>query len=448
VQVTDLSNLAAIVLFSGPGGVSHGLGLAGVGKSVGVENDPTAVQTATAAGFMVEEADVTTIDPTSLAHKYHIGPSDYLLLQSSPPCQGLSKAGKGVGREDLDKLLAAIHSVAFDGVEDIAGAIEHLWEICSDERSPLTFETVRWIKDLQPDYVMLEQVPAALPIWEAIAELLQVWGYSTWTGMVQAEQFGVPQTRKRAILLASREGEVEAPVPTHSKYHNRTPDRLDEGVLPWVSMAEALGWGVEDLIGFGRKADGRDVIEINGQEYRARDFRTADLPSFVVTEKARSWMRYTHMGDVYNSNGCIRQVNEPAPTITASMDNGNFQWINPEAVAEKVQERINNQSGTKFDLTWPINRPAPTVAGREIVTMPGANANRFNGSTKSRNDGVRVTVEEAGVLQSFPEDYPWQGTKTKKHEQVGNAVPPLLACQLVTSLCASESKSNKEEEVA
>lgn len=444
--------VTAVVLFSGPGGVCQGLADAGIEHRIGVKYEETAVATATAAGHTTELADVRTVDPLDLLTRH--GRRKRTLLQASPPCQGLSKAGKGEGRNDLVFLLEALDNLASDLTlkHQIPVLMDWLTDVCSDERSPLTFEVIRWVAEINPNYLMLEQVPAALPIWEAMAEVLRTWGYKVWTGNVQAEQFGVPQTRKRAILTATKHGDVVVPEPTHSKYHSRTPDKLDEGVLPWVSMADALGWGDTDLVGFPRKYDGiGEAIEIDGEQYRARDLREASNPSFNVTSKARSWTRFTHMGDVYNSKGCIRQVNEPAATMTASMDNGHFKWINVEAVSEKVAERIHNQSGTRFPLDWPADRPATVVTGRDLVTMPGANANRFNGATKSRNDGVRVSPEEAAILQSFPADYPWQGSKTSQHTQIGNAVPPLLQQALTTQLlhlCASESITDAKEDVA
>jgi DNA (cytosine-5)-methyltransferase 1 len=153
------------------------------------------------------------------------------------------------------------------------------------------------------------------------------------------------------------------------------------------------------------------------------------------------------MGDVRNAHGAVRAVDEPSATITSAMDNGNFQWVrDPEKMREQLTEhpeRVNNQSGTVFDLAWPAEQPAPAVAGRGLVGMPGANANRFNGSTKSRNDGVRVTVAEAGILQSFRADYPWTGTITKQYEQVGNSVPPLLGQAMIETVLGIRQAARK-----
>ena len=73
---------------------------------------------------------------------------------------------------------------------------------------------------------------------------------------------------------------------------------------------------------------------------------------------------------------------------------------------------------------------------RDIIADPGANANRFNGATKSRNDGVRVSVSEAATLQGFPPDYPWQGNKTSQHQQIGDAIPPPLAAAILRQVIA------------
>jgi site-specific DNA-cytosine methylase len=137
-------------------------------------------------------------------------------------------------------------------------------------------------------------------------------------------------------------------------------------------------------------------------------------------------------------------LEEPSATITASLDNENVRWfhqddpppglVNRDLVWRYVQDstvdglpRVNNQSGNTFDLAWPADRPSPAIATRPLVSMPGSNANRHQpDATKSRNDGLRITVQEAAVLQSFPPDWAFQGSKTSRFKQVGNAVPPLL----------------------
>lgn len=309
---------------------------------------------------------------------------------ASPPCQGFSMAGKGQARADSERLLKELESVRT--LSDVERVIADAHEWMTHEGTVLVLEPLRWAMSTSPSWLAWEQVPAVLPVWEACAVILRRLGYSVATGNLQAEQYGVPQTRKRAILVArapwlvARLGPVALPAPTHSKYHTRTPDKIDPGMPRWVSMAEALGWDGGDLVGFPRKADSDDVVTIAGEDYRARDLRTADRPSFGLTEKARSSVRHPvgepvdAFGDVANAHGAVRELDKPAPSVTSSADNGNFRFVDKAA----------------------DDRP-------------------------KRNDGIRVTVAEAAVLQSFPVDYPWQGTKTKQFQQVGNAIPPLLA---------------------
>jgi len=244
-----------------------------------------------------------------------------------------------------------------------------------------------------PEWVALEEVPAVASLWEHFARIFRGWGYSVWTGDLCAADYGVPQTRTRRILMASRTMTVQPPEPTHDE--NPQGSDLFGGQLEgWLSMATALGWdqGLDVNTRGNRKTSG-------GNEF------SADRPSWALTSKTRSWFVSAGvtgqgrpkcpetapadtitgkgtaywMGDVRSSKGCVRPITEPAPTLTSSMDNGNFQWIHAEGKS-------------------------------------------------------RVTVTEAGILQCFPADYPWQGSRTKQYQQVGNAIPPVLAMHVLAAL--------------
>lgn len=373
-------------LFAGAGGWDLAARELGI-HARGVENMPEARATREAAGLTTIHDDVWTYVPDGTA-KGGI---------ASPPCPTFSAAGKGTGRKSLESVYAAINDGAYNSLDHL----KHYPVSDDDDRTRLVLTPLHFATGYEYEWLAWEQVPQVLPVWESCAEVLRAQGWFTWTGYLQAEMYGVPQTRKRAFLLASRHHEVGPPAPTHSRYYSRNPAKLDEGVKKWVSMAEGLGWGMTGrpypTIACSRTTGGpdkekvdRNVVRFAGagqtsEQTSGQIPRELDQPAHTVTGKGTAaWVPTvtapTHMGGVYNTKGCIRSIDEPGPTLTSAMDNGNFRW--------------HTQNGDGLPV---------------------------------KPDSVRVTIQEAAVLQSFPADYAWQGNQTKQFMQVGNAVPPGLA---------------------
>ncbi len=87
---------------------------------------------------------------------------------------------------------------------------------------------------------------------------------------------------------------------------------------------------------------------------------------------------------------------------------------------------------------------ATTVQGDPRIGRPG-HKDREGGESQFAQDSVRITVQEAAVLQTFPPDYPWQGTKTKQFEQVGNAWCPLAAIHVLGMAAGIEPREVAEQ---
>jgi DNA (cytosine-5)-methyltransferase 1 len=410
-------------LFAGPGGWDEALRLLGLDDVVGVEIEESAVATAKAAGHLRWHGDVSQIDPNEF---------DPEGLIASPPCQGFSSAGKGEGRKDRDEILSAVEMiVSGEPVDDVIAALRGL---CRDHRSALVLEPLRYALKLRPEWTVWEQVPAVLPLWEACAEALRIAGYSVWTGNLHAECYGVPQTRKRAILIASRVREVGQPPATHSKYNVRRPYELDPGAEAWVSMADALGWDPNDVVGFPRRADSEsDAIMIGDTAYRGRDLRPASAPALAITEKARSWSRWVSMAEAIGWG----MTHRPYPTVAAGTASGGAdpQMVGGsgaraifarEADAGRWVLRGGNQAKS---ARRELDKPAPTLLFgarlNAVAWLPIEEARDLSAR------GFAITVQEAAVLQSFPADYPWQGSRTAQFQQIGNAIPPLLAAAVI-----------------
>lgn len=420
--------------FAGPGGWDTGLRMAGyTGDLVGIEHDPDACATAVAAGHTRIQADVATFDYTP-----YVGRTVGFI--GSPPCQAWSLAGLQGGQLDQAQVFALIDDFA-------AGRVPPVREWV-DERSALTAEPMRAIVELSPRWVALEQVPAVLPLWRHVAMRLRERGYRTWHGILSAEEYGVPQTRKRAILVASLDDPVGPPAPTHQAYTagkalQDEPDLFGDPLPPPVSMAEALGWT-------------GDVALRNGAQDNATE-RGMDEPAGTVYSSRTTNLSWV-LRNGNQANACTRGVDEPAGTMYFGQRGNAVDWVLRTGNNTMVTGRTGSRAGdgdvqryerpvdlpaptldTNVGGKWTITRPATTVCGDARIGAPG-HRDREGGERQFESpDTVRVSVQEAGILQSFPPDYPWQGTKTAQYRQVGDAVPPLLARATLAPFVAASS---------
>lgn len=436
----------AIDLFAGPGGWEVGARDLDL-DILGVEWDADAVATRKAARMLTVQADVAALDPSEF------GPFDGLI--ASPPCQAWSMAGKGGGRRDQELCARTALELAAgsDTRDERAGE-------CEDGRSILVVEPLRWALALRPRWIALEQVPPVLAMWSLFATILGEHGYGVWTGVLSAERYGVPQTRKRAILMAQLGAQPHPPEPTHQEYVFGEPQRRDEGLFgtvePWVSMAEALGWaegerayrlargaGLIDRHGERRDTPGEEPAPAITSKARtaswsvrtanftavARDLdgkrsksgsvpyeRSVDAPASTLDTKVQGWSLRANK----QANAAVRSADEPAPTIAAGHSTADRVWLPTHYDRRQMQDPASVATGRDV---WVNERPATTVAGDSRIFQPGG---RHEQGEQSHN-AIRVSEVEAAILQGFPPDFPWQGSRTARFQQIGNAIPPPLA---------------------
>jgi len=365
-------------LFAGAGGAALGLEAAGFDHLALVERDPDACAVLRAAGLgPVVEADVRDLDTIQSV----VGPSCDLLW-SSFPCQAFSTAGKRLGASDDRN--------GWPWTVDAIDRFKPRWMLGENVRGLLCHSS-----EGHPDPMKCPRCYLDAVILPQLRERFAHAGY--W--LLDAADYGVPQHRRRVFLWAGP-APLQAPRATHGDPGKaRQGDLFGPGVLPWVSMGEALGLSsCEQVIGGGTNASGD-----------RRSFRDlTDEPSTTVAAvqigNAGPWVCAT-TGD--HSDGRPRGLKPAAPS--------------------------NGTKGTAYLL-----RPAPTVTAQEVkgTRASAASGWTFRGGPDRASDVLamatgrrRLTVEECALLQDFPAEHPWEAarTKTSRYRCAGNAVPPTLA---------------------
>lgn len=258
-----------IDLFGGAGGWSVGAGV-DHDPILALELDPAAAQTHRAAHgrSSVLETDLAYAHPTRVANGAYVEG-----LIASPPCQTFSRAGKMSGLPQIEQLREAVKIIDWGRPAGTAITATRLTQ--ADERTLLVLQPMRWIAALEKagklGWVVMEEVPLVLPIWQAYQDALRRRGFSVWTGLLNAVDFGVAQERVRAVLIASRYTAVGRP--TSPEPRRAIRDVVDVGQLPidvvlkpgsWVGSSRGRGLarvdGPAPTLAFGNDSSGWEWI--------------------------------------------------------------------------------------------------------------------------------------------------------------------------------------------
>jgi len=341
------SSISFIDLFSGCGGMSLGLRAAGLSPVLAIDNCIDALKT-----FRDNEPDVTALnldlgdcDPCSDVSLQE-APT---LIVGGPPCQGFSISGK---------------------------------RNPNDPRNRLYQGFVKFVSYYQPQYFIMENVPnmASISGGRILASIIEEFeglGYSVTYRTLLASDYGVPQNRRRLILVGTRSGSLfEFPSPS-------TPE-LEDKITTAQAISDLPLFSLEDGADYQMPADSKYQKEIR------RDSR--GIWNHQVTN---------HTADTVS-------------TIALVPDGGNYKDL-PEHL--RGTRRVN--------IAW-----TRYSSSRPSLTIDTGHRHHFH----YRFNRI-PTVRESARLQSFPDRFLFSGSKTSQYRQVGNAVPPKLAQAIGEAIC-------------
>ena len=395
--------------FAGAGGFSLGFELAGCAVVGGIEIDSWASDTFAHnhKGALVITRDIQLISDDELRDTFASRRPDILL--GGPPCQGFSVCRKNAGDP-------------------------------TDPKNSLFVEFLRAARVLQPDYVIMENVPniekarthgGELVIGIVERELKEL-GYHVTHSVLEATDFGIPQIRKRLFVVASVH-ELEMPFPSVTHCIRGGVDDLFGGSL---ERCPTLWEAISDLppleAGVGSEIQNYTREPENDYQRALREGSKRLWNHTAMRHSKRMIERFSAMA-------CGQSVSDVAKHLRPLKRNGNGE------ISGKVYDQNNRRMHP--------DRPCHTIPASFYANFVHPNQHR------------NFTPREGARLQSFPDWFVFKGKPTvvsqkllaregrtdEKHlcqyNQIGNAVPPLLAKAIADNLL-SQAKIQKETQYA
>ncbi|MCB1817113.1 MAG: DNA cytosine methyltransferase [Chromatiaceae bacterium] len=320
-----MTGVTSIDLFCGAGGLSHGFTKEGLCVVAGIDVDPACkypYESNNDAKFI--ERDVAGISGDELSVLFPTGAVK--VLAGCAPCQPFST-----------------YSQRYDSSRD------GKWSLLN--------EFGRIAEELLPDALTMENVPALSKhgVFQGFVRRLRKVGYKVWADVVECADFGVPQTRRRLVLLASRHGEIAMIAPTH-KQHRTVRDAIGR-LRPIAAGEQAPRDPLHTASRLSSLNMARIRASIPGGSWR-------DWPKSLVADchKAPS-------GRTYPSVYGRMEWNKPAPTMTTQCFGfGNGRFGHPEQNrAISLREAAILQSFPRNYAFVPPGKPVEfSVVGRLI----------------------------------------------------------------------------------
>lgn len=383
-----------IDLFCGAGGFSKGLELAGFECIGGIELKEVIAKTHQLNHKHSKTiwGDIREIPPEKFAEI--IGTNHVDVIIGGPPCPTFSTIGD-----------AKIRSVTGKPTSE-------------DPRNQLFLEYLKYVDFFRPEIFVIENVPNFITkykgaIFNTAIEIIENIGKNengNGQGIYEVEKpvqvlnavyYGVPQTRKRMMLVAHKKQGKKFSYPTPTHYYDQE-DAKSERLIPCTTVEDAIG----DL----------PKITDNWRVSEMPYSKNLDLTDF------QKIMRKNGNGRTVKNNIC-RMSNDRAKRVFPHMAQGSKYMDLPPEIRQILPFREDIFPDRLKRLV--LKEPSWTV-----IAHIGMDGYMYIHPTENRT----LSVREAARIQSFPDDFEFVGNQQETYVQVGNAVPPLLSKAIGESL--------------